>query len=111
MVYLALPGENKPLVYLHFRFRLVHLGCRERDLKKEIKGKDKTTMNTNYYLEENLMKDRQNELLAQAQREALVRELKKAVVERGKARNRTKENKPKFNWFFGTKNRSASRMN
>lgn len=33
-------------------------------------------MDTIYYLDEKLMKDRQTELLAQAQRKALVRELK-----------------------------------
>ena len=75
------------------------------------KGKDKSTMNTNYYLEEKLMKDRQTELLAQARRETLVRELKQAAVERVKARNSTKANKPKFKWFFGTKNRPVAGTN
>jgi hypothetical protein len=64
----------------------------------------------NYYLEEKLMLYRRSDLLAEAQREALTRQLKQAAAERAKARNWTRENKPKFNWFFGLKNRSAAGM-
>ncbi len=67
-------------------------------------------MNTNYYLDEKFMEYRQTELIAQAQCEALVRELKQAAAEPLKARNRTKENKPKFNWFL-IKKRPASPIN
>lgn len=68
-------------------------------------------MNTIYYLEEKIIEYRRNELIAQAQREALVRELKQTGKHRTKTGTRKRENIVRFNRFFGTKNRSASPMN
>ncbi|OJV92123.1 MAG: hypothetical protein BGO39_09360 [Chloroflexi bacterium 54-19] len=68
-------------------------------------------MNTIYYLEEKFIEYRQNELIAEARREAMVRELKQSGKQRTKAGDQKREHKVKFNWFFGTKNRSASPMN
>ena len=68
-------------------------------------------MNTNYYLEGKFIKYRQAELIAQAQHEALIRELKQTGKPRAKTGTSKREDKVKFNWFFAPKKHSASPMN
>jgi hypothetical protein len=65
----------------------------------------------NYYLDEKFMEYRKTELIAQAQHEALVRELKQAGKHHTTTGSRKRESKVKFNWFFGAKNHSAAGMN